>query len=243
MTGIRYVLRLEFKKKRNVMPNKATLYSTGEVKYMIAECILVFIHPSPFLYQIKFDAITLYDYSDIFYYVNDILNMILFLRIFIILRVVLLNTYWYTNRAQRLCEMYDCESGYIFTIKCMMKESPARFVFVGLFISIPIFGYWIRVAERPIIRTVDRKEELSFDFDSYFNSMWNVIITISTVGYGDYFVKTLIGRIVIFFCSIWGSFIVSLMVVAMTNILEMSFLEQKAYHVLKRLRARDKMRK
>jgi hypothetical protein len=41
----------------------------------------------------------------------------------------------------------------------------------------------------------------------------------TTVGYGDYFPKTILGRCTIFVTSIWGVFIVSLMVVALTNTL------------------------
>ena len=214
MTMFRYVLRLEFKKKRNTIPEKASLWSTGEWRFMIAECLIVFIHPSPFFLGIRFYTYTLYDNVEIYYHINDILGMIQFVRVFVIFRVILLNTYWYSNRSQRLCEMYDCESGYMFTLKCLMRESPAKLVFVGLFLSIPIFAYWIRCSERPIVRTLPSPQMWSFD--SYLNAMWYIIITIATVGYGDYFAKTLIGRIFIFFCCIWGSFIISLMVVAMT---------------------------
>jgi Ion channel. len=240
MTFIRYLLRLEFRKRRNAIPETSTIWSTGEWPYMLAECILVFVHPSPFLYDVSFEMNTLYDNVRIFYYVNDLLGMILFLRVFVIFRVALMNTYWYSNRAQRLCEMYDCDPGYFFAIKCIMREYPIRIVFLGLFLSLPIFGYWIRVSERPIIRTITDPHE--WNFDSYFSSMWNVIISIATVGYGDYYVKTLFGRIIVFFCCMWGSCVVSLMVVSVTTVLEMSFLENKAYHVLKRLRAKKIMK-
>ena len=240
MTITRYILKLEFRDKRNGTTNKSTVWETGEWKQMLAECIFVFIHPSPFFLGIKIETNTSYDKVRIYYHVNDILNIIVFLRLIVIIRVVLLHTYWYSNRAQRLCEMYDCESGYMFALKCLMRKSPERIVMMGLIISIPCFGYLLRICERPIVRTISDPSQ--WNFDSYLDCMWNVIITITTVGYGDYYAKTLLGRIVIFICSIWGAFVVSLMVVALTNILEMGPLEQKAYHVLRRLTTRDKMR-
>ena len=57
------------------------------------------------------------------------------------------------------------------------------------------------------------------DFGFYWNCFWCIIITMTTVGYGDYFPTTLLGRIVIFITSIWGVFIVSMLVVALTNTL------------------------
>lgn len=43
----------------------------------------------------------------------------------------------------------------------------------------------------------------------------------TTVGYGDLFPRTLIGRIVDTLLVIWGAFIVSLTVVLLTNTLNM----------------------
>eukprot|EP00335_Anophryoides_haemophila_P000126 CAMPEP_0204821168 /NCGR_PEP_ID=MMETSP1018-20131115/4173_1 /ASSEMBLY_ACC=CAM_ASM_000518 /TAXON_ID=46462 /ORGANISM="Anophryoides haemophila, Strain AH6" /LENGTH=62 /DNA_ID=CAMNT_0051921563 /DNA_START=265 /DNA_END=453 /DNA_ORIENTATION=- len=57
----------------------------------------------------------------------------------------------------------------------------------------------------------------------------------TTVGYGDYYPVTLLGRITIFIVSIWGVFIVSIMVVTMINTLDLNDLEKKAISVLERL--------
>lgn len=42
---------------------------------------------------------------------------------------------------------YGCTSGFFFSVKCLMKESPLNCVIVLFFISIIMFGHGIRVAE------------------------------------------------------------------------------------------------
>ena len=49
------------------------------------------------------------------------------------------------------------------------------------------------------------------------------------VGYGDYYAKTILGRSVTFVLCIWGVFIVSMMVVTLTNTLIMSTPEVKVF--------------
>lgn len=53
------------------------------------------------------------------------------------------------------------------------------------------------------------------------NSVWMTIITMTTVGYGDLFPKTLLGRVVCIMLVVWGIFVVSIMVVVLTNTFQM----------------------
>ncbi len=53
------------------------------------------------------------------------------------------------------------------------------------------------------------------------NPFWLSVITMTTVGYGDFFPKSNIARIIGLICSFYGVYIVSLFVVTMMNFLEM----------------------
>ena len=46
--------------------------------------------------------------------------------------------------------------------------------------------------------------------------MWCTIITMATVGYGDFYPATHLGRCIGVIACLWGNFIVSIMVVSLT---------------------------
>lgn len=73
------------------------------------------------------------------------------------------------------------------------------------------------------------------DFTNYINCYWGLIITMATVGYGDYYPRTVIGRIVIVFGGLSGVVIVSLLVIALNNYVDMDSAEKKAHNVNTRL--------
>ena len=72
--------------------------------------------------------------------------------------------------------------------------------------------------------------------------MWDVIITLTTVGYGDYYPVTNFGRFIGIITAFWGVFFVSLFVVALTNTLELEESELRAFILLRRLFTRKILR-
>jgi hypothetical protein len=71
--------------------------------------------------------------------------------------------------------------------------------------------------------------------------MWCVIVTMTTVGFGDIYPRTLPGRIVIFLVSLVGVVVVSIVVVTIQNILMMSPLESKACTIIKKIQIKTGM--
>lgn len=82
------------------------------------------------------------------YKVNYILVILSFLKIFIIIRVILLNNIYMTPRSNRLCRMYGCSFDYIYAIKCLFKDSPIFLIGFVFTFSVFIFAISLRIAER-----------------------------------------------------------------------------------------------
>jgi potassium intermediate/small conductance calcium-activated channel subfamily N protein 2 len=110
-----------------------------------------------------------------------------------------------------------------------MKQMPYGLLIGSLIITTFIFGYQLRIFESPL------NEASGQNFSNMNNSMWNVIITLSSVGYGELFPKTFYGRIVGIIVCFWGVFIISFFVVTVTNMLEFSGQEERSYDLLVRI--------
>jgi len=132
--------------------------------------------------------------------------------------------------------MYGCEATTGFAVRCLMIVSPTLFNTILYLGSILFFAQAFRICESPISRVNG-----DMDHSSYINSIWSVILTMTTVGYGDIFPRTTIGRFVYFLCAMFGVVVVSMIVVAVMNELDMTILEQKAFVVIKRMGLRKEL--
>jgi potassium intermediate/small conductance calcium-activated channel subfamily N protein 2 len=80
------------------------------------------------------------------------------------------------------------------------------------------------------------------DFNLLSNTIWNIFVTMTTVGYGDFFPKTNIGRIVGIVVAFWGVFIVSLFVVSLSTMLQFDSGEEKAFELNNRLESKENLK-
>lgn len=110
--------------------------------------------------------------------------------------------------------MYGAKPGTIFSLRCAFKDSPFAFITTIFLVSVILFSFLFRIAEYQIY-------SLS-SLTLYGNMAWMTVITMTSVGYGDYTPKTPIGRVIGALCVSWGVLIVSVMVVVLTNAFSMN---------------------
>ena len=79
-------------------------------------------------------------------------------------------------------------------------------------------------------------------FDSYFSSVWNVIITMTTVGYGDIAAISDYGRVISILIDLWGAFIISLLVASIGRIFELNDGQARAIQEIKEKEKKKKNR-
>lgn len=103
---------------------------------------------------------------------------------------------------------YGFTANVRFTFKCMIIKSPGLTTFVTITISTFILAYFLRVFEIEYYRQLKM-----VDFDSYFQAVWVIVASITTVGFGDLVPYSYMGRIIIMISAFWGAFLISLMIV------------------------------
>lgn len=130
--------------------------------------------------------------------------------------------------------MYGCRADFSFSLKCLFKDNPLTLISIFFTVSAVIFAYLIYIAERQLSVQTNGLA-MSNLCNNFPNSLWLILITVTTVGYGDYYPQTPLGRIIILFVAIWGTFIVSIMVVVVSNTLTMEKSEVRTSKILNKL--------
>ena len=97
----------------------------------------------------------------------------------------------------------------MFAIKAYLKLYPFKVLSLSLVFSTFMIGIPLRIFER----TSDPEDN---EYEYLWNAFWVIILTMTTVGYGDIYPVTHLGRGSAIVACIWGMFIVSLFIVALT---------------------------
>lgn len=227
---------MRWKRSTNQLTKYDNLVNTGWWKLITIEIIISVFTPYPFLKDIEYEEWNS-DYNvHAVYQVNHLFLAIAFIRFYLPIRLSLTVSNYLTSRAHRLGVLNGCEVSYFFATKCMMKDRPLTAQCTSMIASIGIGGFLLRVFEQPLRKASEQ------DF-SYSNSFWNVIVTMSTVGYGDFFPKTSMGRFVGVIICLWGVVVVSIFVVTVTNMLAFDPTEEKTYSLLQRLSYKEDLKK
>lgn len=235
---VRYILVLHLFKARGFYSPFDTLGNTGLYKYLIVEIVINSITPFPFIWD-EYYTESYSDYSTkVQYRINDIFLLIMCLfRTYLIIRAALTWSHFMDTRSQRVCTMSGTNADFMFSVKSLMKKKPYSVLLSSLVLSVALFGFLLRIFERPLSQASGQ------DFNSINNAFWVTLITMTTVGYGDFYPKSNIGRLIGILIAFWGVAFVSLFVVTLTNLLLFENGEEKSFILLQRLKSKDALKK
>lgn len=113
----------------------------------------------------------------------------------------------------KLFKSYGHETSAQFTMKAFLQIEPEKTCMALFFLTSLIFAYWVRIFEMPYHRAAGTPI-----FDNYVTALWLTIITLFTVGYGDYYPSTNLGKAIIALLAFWGAVLLALVVVSISNI-------------------------
>lgn len=218
-------------------PNDEFLTKT-KISEMILESILIMMCPLPFLSQQYFCPMNPNIDQEACYSYNDILHIAQLYKLFFIIKAFSITSEFANPSSYRACAIYRVENNITFVFRCVMQEHPFQLIMTLMLAGIFVFGYALQISETPV-----SLKDKTIDLKGYFECCWCIMITMSTVGFGDYFPRSTFGRFTIFFATIYGMIVTSLMVNFISDRLNLSQPELKAFTVVNRIEIMKNIKK
>lgn len=190
---------------------------------IVLELLIYAIHPIPGRYDFNwttFNADT-GDVSTVTVPVDVIFSIPMFLRLFLLCRVIMLNSKLFTDASsQSLGALNRIHFNFKFIFKSMMTLYP-EYVLTVLMVSGCLMASWL-------LRACEMYHDARHA--NFFNSIWLIAITFLSVGYGDIVPNSYCGRGIAVLTGIFGAGCTALVVAVLARKLELSRAEKYVHN-------------
>lgn len=205
---------------------------------LLVETIILICHPLPirnFVLVLK-DLNVKNEYSiDIFLYIVNLFKVFFYTR-------VLIRTSEYNNLITiDFCYKYGCKPSLGFIVRCLIKSKGFQVIIYSFLHILLILAYILRIVDNKITSNEDDHDNFYY-LNNMVNTLFIIITSITTVGYGEFYVVKHISRFIIVLAVILGQFIISLLIVTVIDATNFDDLENKSFIILQRLLIKKKKR-
>ena len=207
------------------------LINSNRYIYILFYFIVFFLQPSPIFKGLTYQENNPENPNGkTIYSVNAMLTVVLLLRGFFIIRPLLYISIFYDPETGYCCRQFNFKSSLMFTLKCQSNYSSLRLFSLAFLLVLFGLAYAVRIFERPA----------NDNFDHYCNAIWLVVVTMTTVGYGELTAKTTGGRIISVISCLAGVFLVSMVIVSITSTLSLQSHEYTLLAIMKKTESMEK---
>lgn len=195
-------------------------------RMMIIEIVIHILQPYPHIkYSFTMDIVG----SQITYSLNMVLYFLCTLRCYLMIKVIRYWNLYSTERSKKILKFFDKHSNSdLFLYKANLDQRG--------FVTLSCFGIIVLIYFSLLLKVLEYyKYDKSNPFNYYWNSIWYLIVTMGTIGYGDITPKTVIGRIIGVLVCLVGVVVLSLIVVTLTIFTYLDSDELVAYNAINSL--------
>lgn len=196
--------------------------------HFLLEILIMIANPIPF-----FDVYIHHKAKSgihVHYFFSEIMLSIMALRLLLGVRSYFNYSVYTDNYTKKLCQQYGFDSNIEFAIKACLINKPVHTICLLFATSIIVEAYILRIYEMQYFRNLPEDDPNFCQMESVYQSVWLVIVTLTTVGYGDIFACTLPGRVVTLIIALSGSLLMALTVTTVTQQLDLSTKKKIALH-------------
>lgn len=166
------------------------------------------------------------------YSIEIIISIITMLRIVQIIRIYSYFSIWMSPEAHDLGKKLNVAPTLWFSLKSDLKYQPQLVLIPTIGMIALVMGYAVRNLERPYIS--DSKSSL--DFEYLTNGFWLAIVTMCTIGYGDGYPSTHLGRFIMVLTASISLVAISLYIVALNIATILTKEQSKAFYMIRNKR-------
>ena len=221
-----------YREKRLIQNSPIPFYKSKFCLILFFEVIFLLILPFPSLNYTwinhQLDRIIVIPLS-------SILNAFLTFRLFYFFQLINSLSVWDSSLSEKVLDKFYLQPNLLFTMKAYQKNNPFKTLIFLFTISCICFSLSIRVFE---IYYWESFPIISQDWTFIWNALWCIFVSMTTVGYGDFFPKTHFGRIIGIFSCVVGIYFTSMMMIFLTKKSILTENELKSYKLITRLKIR-----
>ncbi|KAG9353837.1 hypothetical protein JZ751_011961 [Albula glossodonta] len=195
--------------------------------FICLEMLVCAIHPIPGNYTFTWTARLAFSYipSKTDADVDIILSIPMFLRLYLIARVMLLHSKLFTDASSRsIGALNKINFNTRFVMKTLMTICPGTVLLVFT-ISLWIIAAWT-------VRACERYHDNTDVTSNFLGAMWLISITFLTIGYGDMVPNTYCGKGVCLLTGIMGAGCTALVVAVVAKKLELTKAEKHVHNFM-----------
>ncbi|CAD8091117.1 unnamed protein product [Paramecium sonneborni] len=237
LTILTYQIDLEYRKCSRTISQKATLIETDLIWYLLVEIIIILPTSNPFTRNQYIVFIQRGSGEVRFYTINEIFTYIMFFRLYLLLNIGFKFQTYYSNRNGRLCRLYQTRFSTHLMLKLCIRQFPFHTLSWLFIVGLIQYTYQLEIAERSLLRTFEY-----INTENISKSLWVTMITIATVGYGDFYPYTDLGRISLGLGLFYGVSITSLFTAILYNMLQPDVGESKSWALLEKTQITKNMK-